>query len=222
MRRFTRLISLSWWPRSTHCSRSPPRRQPLEPRLLADPVEPRWPAEFSHPPAGLRNLHPLDRRRSGRPSQPRRAALGPRLPPGPRQRRHGHPGAPRAAAVPLHPPECRAAPTGVSGPEAPPDASPRRAPTGSSSCVPGARLRSTITARSMRERRIDPAHPTAEGGLRGGGPTRPGGATPPLRCLFVAPHRWAAAAFGPHRAVGALALASPAAPLPPGPGTSTP
>jgi hypothetical protein len=32
--------------------------------------------------------------------------------------------------------------------------------------------------------------PGAEGGLRGHVPTRPGGTTPPLRCLCVAPHVW--------------------------------
>jgi hypothetical protein len=58
-------------------------------------------------PAGLRDLHPRDRRRSGCPSQPRLSDLWPRLPPVPRPRLPGPPVEPRAAAVPRPPPACR-------------------------------------------------------------------------------------------------------------------
>jgi hypothetical protein len=77
-------------------------------------------------------------------------------------------------------------------------------------------------ARARRDRRLAPAHPRAEGGLRGRLPPRPRGSHP----ASPVPGRRPASLGGgvlptpPHE--NARAAASPAAPLTPGTGTCTP
>jgi len=64
--------------------------------------------------------------------------------------------------------------------------------------------------------------PSADGGLRGHVPARPGRTTPHIRFLFVAPRILDWASSRPHLAMKPLPFSLPSAPRLPGTGTSTP